>query len=153
MSTQQRRRWVVFLVAIASFGPSAPLRPLSGQATAGESSEQSSEQFRTPSNNIHCLLFDDSLRCMVLDYVGKEPRKPADCDLDWGAGATLEVRGRASLFVCAGDTIQDNEAPLLAYGTSKKYGSFRCASALAGLTCVNRSNRGFFLSRKSIRQV
>jgi hypothetical protein len=112
-----------------------------------------SEQFRTPSNNIHCLYYQNSLRCMVLDYVGKEPPKPADCDLDWGAGATLEARGRAGLFVCAGDTIQDNGAPIVAYGSTWKRGGFVCKSTTAGLTCRNRSSVGFFLSRRAIKRV
>ncbi len=89
---------------------------------------------------------------MVLDYVGREPPKPADCDLDWGAGATLNLRGKAGLFVCAGDTIQDDGAPIVAYGSTWKRGGFVCTSTTAGLTCRNRSSVGFFLSRRSIRR-
>jgi hypothetical protein len=120
---------------------------------ASATTQNESEDFRTPSKNIHCSLFEGSLRCMVLDYVGSEPPKPADCYEDWGAGATLELRGRAGLFVCAGDTIESRTSPILAYGSTWKRGGFVCKSTKAGLTCLNRSNRGFFLSRKSVRRV
>ena len=49
---------------------------------------------------------------------------------------------------CASDTIYDRNALVLAYGTTRQFGVFKCSSSAAGLKCVNASGNGFVLSTR-----
>ena len=51
--------------------------------------------------------------------------------------------------VCAGDTALDPSASALAYGTASRVGGSECVSRTDGVTCVNRSGHGFFISVQS----
>jgi hypothetical protein len=54
--------------------------------------------------------------------------------------------------VCAGDTVLDPAARVLAYNTVTAVSVFRCQSATDGMTCTNtRTGHGFFLSIQSYR--
>ena len=46
------------------------------------------------------------------------------------------------------DSVHDKRAKTLAYGKTRKYGSFSCTSQTSGLRCRNRSGHGFSLSRE-----
>lgn len=110
--------------------------------------------FQTPTKNINCTIYTDlaprTLECMVSTYIGKVPKQPADCELDWTPQADLGTTGRASLFACRGDTSWWVDAPVLAYGKTFRNGAYICKSEKTGVTCTNGSKRGFKVSRGSI---
>jgi hypothetical protein len=103
--------------------------------------------FRMPSGNIACGYSTDfgpvTLRCDILSGLRPEPR--GRCELDW-TGLSM---GRGSARpTCAGDTVYDRKAPVLKYGGVWKRGPFTCVSLLIGLSCVNSTGHGFFLSKE-----
>jgi hypothetical protein len=101
--------------------------------------------FKTPSGNIGCYLTTGQVRCDIAEKSWKPPPKPADCDLDYGLGVTLDA---TVLFVCAGDTVLGAPATL-PYGSSMQAGDVRCDSAEAALRCENMATKhGFTLSRE-----
>ncbi len=110
-----------------------------------------SRTFRTPSKNISCAYYPASVsgtavfRCDLLS--GLKPRPRTKCDVDW-TGASMGLRGRAGP-TCAGDTVYDQRAPILAYGSTWSLAGLSCSSQQVGLTCRNRDGHGFFLSRQS----
>ena len=107
-------------------------------------------EFQTPSHNIGCYLDASSARCDISQKSWTPPPKPADCELDWGGG--LSVDPRSSGVVCAGDTVLDASAPVLAYGEASEAGDFVCVSDQTGMTCTHRpSGHGFQLSRQSYK--
>ena len=111
--------------------------------------------FRTPSGNIGCLYSrseDDPafLRCDILSGLRPVPRGGASCELDFGHAVGMSRTGRAH-GICAGDTVIDRRARVLAYGRVWRRGGFRCVSRTRGLTCTNVRGRGFFLSRERSR--
>ena len=103
--------------------------------------------FRMPSGNIACGYSTDfgpvTLRCDILS--GMKPRPRGPCELDWTG---LSMGGGTARPTCAGDTVYDRKAPVLAYGSVWKRGPFTCLSSWAGLSCANRAGHGFFLSRE-----
>ena len=103
-------------------------------------------QFRTPSGNIGCGYYDGILRCDVRDGVKPLPPRPANCELDWGAGFWLHQRGEARV-VCAGDTALNPTAPVVRYGTTWHGGHIACTSTPNGLRCTNADRHGFFIAR------
>ena len=112
-----------------------------------------SKTFRTPSKNIACAYYGASItgrvifRCDLLS--GLRPKPARHCEVDW-TGASMSVRGRAGP-TCAGDTVYDRRAPILAYGNAWTRGGISCTSRTTGLTCRNVDGHGFFLSRQSWR--
>jgi hypothetical protein len=122
-------------------------------APAAGARSLSTKTFLTPSKNIACAYYPASItgravfRCDLMS--GLHPRPARHCDVDW-TGASMAPRGKAGP-TCAGDTVYDRSAPVLAYGKSWFYGGITCASRATGLTCRNRDGHGFFLSRQSWR--
>jgi hypothetical protein len=109
------------------------------------------QTFRTPSGNIGCAMFEGGARCDIRKRDWKPLPRPASCSQEVGYGQGLEVpagRGGAR-FVCAGDTALDPSASSLAYGTASRVGGSECISRPDGVTCVNRSGHGFFISIQS----
>ena len=74
------------------------------------------------------------------------PRRPADCELDYGGAFEMNVKGPAAR-ICHGDTVMDKSLPVLAYGEVWQRGGFTCKSEQTGVTCFNANRRGFSLSR------
>lgn len=114
--------------------------------------------FQSPSGNVHCVIDTPSATeqvaaCELRAFTGPAPPKPADCELDWVPGASLDGKGRVALFACQGDTIQDPRAPKLDYGKSIRSGAITCSSATAGITCRHDSGGGFLVSRALIRRL
>lgn len=105
--------------------------------------------FLTPSKNIACQFFTNSgqgaLRCDIMNMDAR-PRRPADCELDWGHAFEMSAKGAAGR-ICAGDTVMDPSLPVLAYGEVWQRGGFTCRSEQTGLTCFNAMQRGFSLAR------
>ncbi|RTM07628.1 MAG: hypothetical protein EKK33_30595 [Bradyrhizobiaceae bacterium] len=105
--------------------------------------------FLTPSKNIACQFYADNgqgvLRCDIM-AMDARPRRPADCELDWGHAFEMSAKGAAGR-ICAGDTVMDPSLPVLAYGEVWQRGGFTCRSEQTGLTCFNAMQRGFSLAR------
>jgi hypothetical protein len=105
--------------------------------------------FLTPSKNIACQFFTDNgqgvLRCDIMN-LDTRPRRPADCELEWGNAFEMSAKGSAGR-ICAGDTIMDPTLPLLAYGEVWQRAGFTCRSEQTGLTCFNAMQHGFSLAR------
>jgi hypothetical protein len=108
-------------------------------------------QFQSPSGNIGCYVLTEqggSVRCDIREHSWTAPPKPAYCDVDWGGGFQVGPKSRGSI-VCAGDTVLDPSAPVLAYGVASQEGTIVCGSTKAGIRCSNTdTGHGFFVSRQ-----
>jgi len=106
--------------------------------------------FETPSSNIGCYIDQRAVRCDIRERNWDPPPPDRPCELDYGQGIALSVRGRAD-FVCAGDTALGGPATL-EYGAVTRRGFLRCRSGMKGITCNEvRSGHGFFLAREGYR--
>jgi hypothetical protein len=63
-------------------------------------------------------------------------------------GLQVAHTGQAS-FVCAGDTALEPGLASLSYGTASRVGGSECISRSDGVTCVNQTGHGFFISVQS----
>ena len=118
---------------LASIGCLAAL--LAAGAASATPGALHSRTFRTPSKNISCAYYPASV-----GGHGGVPLRPAEraeahgrrtkCDVDW-TGASMGLRGRAGP-TCAGDTVYDQRAPVLGYGSTW---------TLAGLSCSSKQSR------------
>ncbi len=128
-----------------------PLAILAGPALADTPS-----WFRTPSDNIHCLVDSATegvvVACEIRERASSEPLlpKPADCDLDWGSRFAVGPSG-GGYMGCHGDTVQNPSALVLPYGQTAVFGPIACSSSEQGLECRNGEGHGFFLSRATQR--
>ena len=105
--------------------------------------------FQSPSKNIACQYFDyDKRNILRCDIAAMEtrPRRPADCELDYGGAFEMNAKGPAAR-ICHGDTVMDKSLPVLAYGEVWQRGGFTCKSEQTGVTCFNADRRGFSLAR------
>lgn len=108
--------------------------------------------FRTPSNLIGCVYQTGPayLRCDVMYPTRFDGTK--ECGEVGDAGRSFAMRRRGSVrLLCASDTSFDPSARVLPYGTTRRFGPFRCTLSTAGLRCTNRAGHGWFLSRGSQR--
>ena len=108
------------------------------------------QSFQSPSGNIHCMHLagdPEFLRCDIGAFTPSYPVRPADCEQDYGFAFELAPTG-AGYLVCAGDTVNDPAAPVLAYGDILEMGAFVCQSERAGMNCRNATGGGFFISRR-----
>jgi hypothetical protein len=117
---------------------------------AGAASAQSGPTgFQSPSKNIACQYFDydkqNVLRCDI-GAMNTKPRRPADCELDYGGAFEMNAKGPAAR-ICHGDTVMDEALPVLGYGGVWQRGGFTCTSEQSGITCFNTERRGISLSR------
>ncbi|MBJ7457142.1 MAG: hypothetical protein JHC74_13890 [Thermoleophilia bacterium] len=109
--------------------------------------------FATPSRNIGCIGDRTEVRCDIRQTSATPPKKPANCRFDWGDAFSVRPTGRGR-GVCHSDTAlpaPGQKIRILAYGTSITLGKITCTSRRSGLTCRNRGDHGFFLSREKIR--
>ena len=119
-------------------------------ANLGEAQQASSEQegglsgFRTPSDNIHCML--DNLeataikvRCDIRE-IDRTPPRPSSCDGDYGHAFAIAADGQQGERWCVGDTTYDPSHPVLEYGQVWQMKGFTCRSEQTGLTCFNSSS-------------
>jgi hypothetical protein len=143
--TVLRRAAVVGALAVALLVPNAaPAQtPPTTRATA-TTTVRHWPSFMMPSRNIACLFNSAKLRCDILS--GLEPEPTGPCDFFW-KGVMLPATGRAS-FLCIIDTVYDENAPVLGYGTTWRRDGVTCRSRRTGLRCHNRDGHGFLLSRR-----
>ena len=100
--------------------------------------------FQLPSKNIGCRLGGGVLRCDILSGLNPEPDMA--CELDW-VGLVLGRTGPAAPQ-CAGDTVFDRHAPILAYGSTWRVSGFACESSESGLRCTSPAGESFKLARE-----
>jgi hypothetical protein len=106
--------------------------------------------FHTPSDNIHCVLMAGDFagaRCDMLALTQSFPKRPDDCDLDWGDAFEVEPGDRQGHVLCHGDTVINPESMELGYGASASLGDVTCLSERSGMTCTNAEGHGFSISR------
>jgi hypothetical protein len=130
---------------------------LSGTVAAEPTPAPSMVGFQTPTKNINCTWLKSvdeppSMQCMVNQFDGKRPARPADCELDWSSEATLTPGQPATLWSCRGDTSWWAEAPVLKYGSEWKEGPFSCTVSQDGVRCTD-GKHGFWVSRKKIKRL
>lgn len=108
------------------------------------------EAFQLPSGNIHCALYEGTLRCDVLEFTYPRPARPPGCEEGWGSAITLGGKGPARV-ICHGDTVADPGNPVLGYGNAWQGPGMACTAARTGLRCTNGDGRGFEMSRARLR--
>lgn len=117
-------------------------------------------QMTTPTRNIGCigLKFDGkyTLRCDIRSHTFTSPKQPRACQEDYGDSFSLAATGEAR-WTCHGDTAlpppNGRGFTAVAYGQAWTWGPFTCWVRLTGITCRNRSAKGFFLSKQAARRV
>jgi len=114
---------------------------------AGPGFAQEMASFRSPSGNIACMYVDGFLRCDLGEVSNRLPKRPADCDLEWGKAFEMASSSRHAGRICHGDTVFDPSAPVLPYGASWQGGGFSCISSQRGMNCRNARGAGWDLSR------
>jgi hypothetical protein len=120
-----------------------------GEAPPADVEVSDSATFVSPTGNIGCFMDKATVRCDIAEHDWKAPKAPADCELDYGQGISLDAGGAATL-VCAGDTVLGAGGQQLAYGQSISAGLLRCESSEQGIACRDiESGRGFSLSREA----
>jgi len=111
--------------------------------------------FRSPSNNIYCIfeedVGEDDIRCDIMEITNRPPPRPRDCDLDWGESFAIGSKATSGVRICAGDTVKDDQVPMLPYGKTWQHRGFTCKSEQSGVTCINGKGHGFELSRNAQR--
>lgn len=113
-------------------------------------------QFRSPSNNIGCLISWTAksayARCDALKHSWQISRRPQGCPTftDYGQGFDVTKFGKRGRVVCAGDTAL-GAGKHLRYGHTISHGGIKCVSETSGMTCRNRRHHGFFISRTRYR--
>jgi uncharacterized protein DUF6636 len=93
--------------------------------------------FRSPSGKLGCAFFRDvgTPRTVRCDWQGSDDE-----------AVVLKVRGKAHV-VHVTDTVMNPDAPVLAYGHTKRFGKLRCKSLMTGIRCRSRrSGHGFKVS-------
>ena len=122
---------------------------LSVTFAATANAQSAATGFQSPSKNIACQYFDydkqNVLRCDI-GAMETKPRRPADCELDYGGAFEMNARGPA-VRICHGDTVMDRALPVLGYGEVWQRDGFTCTSEQTGVTCFNTERRGFSLAR------
>jgi hypothetical protein len=104
--------------------------------------QAATRSFKTPSRQIGCLV---STGARAADtFVRCDPLFLND------RAYTLSATGRGRTIRIS-DTVFDPKAPVLAYGRSVRLGPFSCVSRRTGLTCRNRRDHGFVISRQRRR--
>jgi hypothetical protein len=102
--------------------------------------------FKMPSRNIGCLLSGSTLRCDIAS--GLQPPPSRSCEGDWTA-VGIAAKGAAKPL-CVSDTVYDDAAPTLDYGSVWGGGGITCLSSQSGLQCSSMpGSHSFFLSRQS----
>ncbi|MEM9320004.1 MAG: DUF6636 domain-containing protein [Pseudomonadota bacterium] len=126
-----------------------PLLVLPGTATAD------GYGFMTPSTNICCngAVLDGYIDCAIIER-DSEPTlpRPAGCAGVWGHDFRLAATGPAEVLCSDSLPGRVNYTDIAPYGQSGEFGPITCRSEQTGLTCVNQSGHGFFLSRR-VQQV
>jgi hypothetical protein len=129
----------------------AALALLSIAVAAAPALGSSFKGFVSPTRNIGCVMDSTGVRCDIREHSWPTPPKPKSCEFDYGGGLFVGTKGKAE-FICASDTALE-AGPVLPYGSSKRFGRFRCTSEESGMRCVNtRNGHGFVLSKQRAKR-
>ena len=128
-----------------------------GTAPASSHDPHAINGFKAPSGNIHCQLQElenggkptTYLRCDILDIQGPLPPKPRNCDGKWGQAFSVLQDAHRAQRMCYTDAVMNDRMQALPYSSTWRRAGFSCISEPSGVTCTNRSGRGFRLSRAS----
>jgi len=119
-------------------------------ATGTAHAQSDSIGFQSPSKNISCLAFPDgaqsAIRCDIAAMDSK-PRRPANCELEYGQAFMMHARGADAERICYGDALTDKVLPVVGYGDVWQHRGFTCTVEQTGVTCSNADRHGFSLSR------
>jgi hypothetical protein len=119
-----------------------------------------SADFRTPSSNILCTIYNDddsgpSVSCLLREASwSPPPPRPANCEYDWIDSAISIDDGAVRLGACRSDfpwgCVQTSTCDaVVPWGGSIALGDrIRCTARLTGLECSDRSGGGFVVSRE-----
>jgi hypothetical protein len=131
------------LVALLLAAPGALATPA---ASAASASRVTATPFRTPSGQIGCYYTTGPtfLRCDVTYRTRFSGKRCAEGEYGPAFGMTPSARAHA---LCVSDTAIEPRAPVLRYGTTRRYGPYTCTSRRNGLTCRNGRSHGWTLSR------
>ncbi|OBK27417.1 hypothetical protein A5634_23190 [Mycobacterium asiaticum] len=111
-----------------------------------------SKYFKSPSNNIFCVIDVDGAACDIREYTYTPP-PPPECaqHISWGSRFTL-APGKPGTIECHGDTLELPGEPTLNYGQTISAGSLTCASEQSGMRCTDsRSGHFFSVSRDAFK--
>ena len=124
------------------------LLPLTAIAVAAAPAHALFKQFRTPSSKIGCYYSTGPtfLRCDTA-YPTSFTNKKHGREGDYGQAFGMTRRGKANA-ICAGDTALAPDSAAIPYGTSRRFGPYKCTSRQSGLTCTNAAHHGWTLSRQ-----
>jgi hypothetical protein len=141
------RALALSLLAAAAVGLPAP-------AFAQGATQHELKRFISPSRNIGCFGDNTGVRCDIGKHSAKPPKRPKNCQLDWGSAYEVNRTGRGH-GLCVGDTAlpdPNKREPVLKYGKTIRLGhGLRCTSRRTGMTCRNAGGHGFTLSKTAIR--
>jgi hypothetical protein len=106
--------------------------------------------FVTPSMNIGCAYAPKGGTKIFVPADGG-PELSCDRVLPSYRRLILGKAGKAKRLINVGDQGCCSAGPKLAYGNFWKVGSYKCVSAIKGLTCTRGTAHGFFISRKATK--
>jgi hypothetical protein len=116
------------------------------------------EAFQTPSKNIFCVYFPDTIRCDIGGFTpttfGPFPENNdkgyveifGRCEPIHANAFSVSVENTRATNGCPSDSAA-NLGPILNYGTQWNAKGLTCLIETKGVTCTNKFNHGFFLSR------
>ena len=123
-----------------------------GPATASHAEKFAFKPFVTPSKNIECAFLQSGkhidVRCDIRSQDNPMKPRPKSCEFDFGGSYGVGRTGRAHRL-CVSDSVHDDHAKVVAYGTSYSFKGITCKSTTAFLRCKNTSGHGFKLSRSA----
>ena len=106
--------------------------------------------FHSPTGNIACALMSGEFagaRCDMRSLTQSFPKRPVDCELDWGDSFAIAAGARQGVVLCHGDTVMDPNAMVLGYEQSATLGEITCTSETSGMTCLNAKGHGFSIAK------
>lgn len=110
--------------------------------------------FQTPSENVVCSTRAEvnekgGVTCLIRDINNKHIKpRPRDCDGDWGNMFFVSATGKPQM-ACYSDYPFDFHPLTLNYGDTIKGKTYQCTSQKTGMTCMNKEQHGFTLSKES----
>jgi hypothetical protein len=133
------------VIVVITIGPMAPAR--GREETIPILND--SFGFKTPPNNVYCVLEESWLRCDMKQTTRPTRARPPGCSLEWGDAFVIEPDSQLGYRLCHGDTVADDALPALSYGSTWNQGGYSCKAEHTGLTCMNSIGDGFSLSRNN----
>lgn len=106
------------------------------------------DSIRSPTGNIHCVLYHRFAECLVREREYGVPPEDPNCRFDWTAFFWVHTE-EAGYGQCRSDSIDQAETTL-AYGTTSVVGRMACQSQESGMYCWDtHGGHGFRAARAS----